>query len=333
VRIGSFDTDREVLVVAEIGNNHEGNFEVAKRLVRAAAETGVDAVKFQTFRTEHYVSRSDSTRFDRLKSFELSYSEFAELSELARSLGLLFLSTPFDLESAEFLEGIVDGLKIASGDNDFYPLLERVSRSAKPMIVSTGLSDELQVDRTLNCIRRNRETLDNVALLHCVVAYPVPDEQASLRSIPFLASRYGVTVGYSDHTIGIEAAVVAVVLGARIIEKHFTLDKNFSSFRDHQISADPADMKMLVANVRNASSLLGSSGKKIQAAEAPALTAVRRSIVAGRDLSAGHRLQLSDLTWIRPGGGLSPGQEDHLVGKRLRRAVVFGEPLGISDVD
>lgn len=333
MKIGSFDTDQKVLIVAEIGNNHEGNFEIAKRLVCAAAETGVNAVKFQTFRTEHFVSRSDSARFDRLKSFELSYGEFAALSELARSLGLLFLSTPFDFESADFLEGIVDGLKVASGDNNFYPLLERVSRSRKPLMVSTGLSDERQVDRTLQCIQQNRKSLHDVAFLHCVAAYPVPDEQASLRSIPFLESRCRVTIGYSDHTIGIDAAVIAVALGARIIEKHFTLDKNFSSFRDHQISADRAELKMLVEKVAKASSLLGSLGKQIQPAEAPTLTAARRSIVAGRDLSAGHRLQYSDLSWIRPGGDLAPGEEGRLVGKRLRRAVVFGERLGVSDVD
>ena len=333
MKIGSFDTDKKVLVVAEIGNNHEGNFAVAQDLVRKAAEAGADAVKFQTFRTEHYVARSDPARFARLKSFELSYPQFQSLGDLAHRLGLLFLSTPFDLRSAEFLEGIVDGLKIASGDNNFYPLLEQVSRSQKPLIVSTGVSDAAQVDRTLDCIRRHRATLENVALLHCVAAYPVPDDQAGLRSIPFLSQRHPVTIGYSDHTLGIDAAVVAVALGARIVEKHFTLDKGFSSFRDHQISADPAELKELVARLNRIPLLLGSPGKEVQAAELATLPANRRSIAAGRELPAGHRLEQTDLTWIRPSGGLMPGQEGLLVGKRLRRAVGFGELLGSADVE
>jgi sialic acid synthase SpsE len=333
MKIGTHDTDQKVLIVAEIGNNHEGNFEVAEQLVRKAAECGADAVKFQTFRTEHYVSRSDAARFARLKSFELSRPQFEHLARLARSLGLLFLSTPFDLESAEFLEKIVDGLKVASGDNNFYPLLERVAQTKKPMIVSTGLSDEAQVGRTLDCVRRHRPAMENFALLHCVAAYPVPEDQASLRSIPHLASRFGVSVGYSDHTLGIEAAVLAVGLGARILEKHFTLDKNYSAFRDHQISADPAELQELTARVKKASLLLGTAGKTVQPAEAGGLPAIRRSIVAGRDLPAGHRLEMSDLTWIRPSGGLPPGDEAQLVGRRLRRPVGFGEFVRPADVE
>ncbi|HXX95054.1 MAG TPA: N-acetylneuraminate synthase family protein [Planctomycetota bacterium] len=333
MKIGSIDTDQRVLIVAEIGNNHEGRFPVAQELVRRAAEAGADAVKFQTFRTEHYVSGSDAARFARLKSFELSFAQFEELGVLARRLGLLFLSTPFDLRSGEFLAGIVDGLKIASGDNNFYPLLELVSRSKKPLIVSTGVSDEAQVRLTLECIRRHRETLEDVALLHCVAAYPVPDDQANLNSIPFLAQRFPVTIGYSDHTLGIDAALLAIGLGARIVEKHFTLDKQYSSFRDHQISADPAELKELVAKARKIPLLLGTSGKGLQPAERLTVPLVRRSIVAGRDLPAGHRLDVSDLTWIRPSGGLPPGQEALVVGKRLRRAVRFGEILGSSDVE
>jgi len=333
MEIGSFNTDQKVLIVAEIGNNHEGNFAVAQELVEKAAQAGADAVKFQTFKTESFVSRSDPARFARLKSFELSFAQFQALGDLARSRGLLFVSTPLDLGSAEFLEGIVDALKIASGDNNFYPLLDQVSRSRKALIVSTGVSDDAQVGRTLDCIRRHRDSLKGVALLHCVAAYPVPVEQANLSSIPYLASRYPVTVGYSDHTLGIDAAVLAVGLGARIVEKHFTLNKNYSSFRDHQLSADPADLKELVSKVRKIPLLLGTPGKVIQAAEAANLPVVRRSIVAGRDLPAGHRLERGDLLWTRPSGGLPPGEEGILEGKRLRRAVGFGQILRSSDVE
>jgi sialic acid synthase SpsE len=333
MKIGSFNTDQRVLVVAEIGNNHEGNFGVAKELVHKAAECGAHAVKFQTFRTEHYVSHSDVARFARLKSFELTYPQFEELADLARQLGLLFLSTPFDLKSADFLEKIVDGLKIASGDNNFYPLLERVAGARKPLIVSTGLSDEAQVGRTIECVRRQRPLLEDVAFLHCVAAYPVPEDQANLRSIAHIASRFGVRVGYSDHTLGIDAAVVAVALGARILEKHFTLDHNYSAFRDHQISADPGELKELIARVARAERYLGTQGKAVQPAEAPGVPAIRRSIVAGRDLPAGHRIESGDLTWIRPSGGLSPGEENQVLGRRLKHPVAFGEFVRPTDVE
>ncbi|MBI2096653.1 MAG: N-acetylneuraminate synthase family protein [Candidatus Sungbacteria bacterium] len=260
----------------------------------------------------HYVSGADESRFKRLKSFELSFDQFGALARLAHSLGLLFISTPFDLESANFLAGTADALKIASGDNNFYPLIARAAESGKPLIVSTGLSDLAQVKRTVKFIEDKwgaRRAAGHLAILHCISAYPVPPEQANLRAIPFLAKLLSCTVGYSDHTLGLEAAVTAVALGARIIEKHFTLDKNYSSFRDHQLSADFFEMSELVKRVQLVNSMLGRPEKKVLAAEEGNIAAIRRSIVAGRDLPQGHRIALADLTWIRPGGGLEPGSE------------------------
>jgi sialic acid synthase SpsE len=335
MKIGSTDTDKEVLLIAEIGNNHEGDFEVAKELVHTAARCGVDAVKFQTFRTEHYVTRLDVARFERLKSFELTFRQFEQLSELAHSLGLLFISTPFDLASANLLESIVDSYKIASGDNDFYPLIDQVVQRGKPVIISTGLSDPGQVARTVEFVKKHwlgHDVTGQVALLHCVSGYPVPPDQANLRSIQFLAENFDFTIGYSDHTTGIEASVLAIALGARIIEKHFTLDKAFSDFHDHQLSADPAEMKELVQRVRLASSLLGNGQKRVQPCEEGAIGVLRRSIAAGRDMIQGHRIALSDLTWIRPADGLAPGEEHILIGKRLKRSVSFGEELSESDM-
>ena len=336
MRIGDFDLEKKVLVVAEIGNNHEGNFAIAKELVRKAAECGVDAVKFQTFKTEHYVSSSDAARFARLKSFELSYSQFEELSRLARSLGLLFMSTPFDLTSADFLDTIVDAFKIASGDNNYYPLIAQVVRTGRPVIISSGASDFQQVARTVEFVMR-QPAEDGVAgrfaILHCVSGYPTPLDQANLRAIQVLADHFDYTVGYSDHTIGVMAALLAVALGARIIEKHFTLDKNFSDFRDHQLSADPAEMRELVRQVRVSSSMLGERNKVIQPCEEAVASAIRRSIVAGADLPAGHRITWSDLTWIRPASGLAPGEEQILVNRVLKRNVRFGEQLRASDVE
>lgn len=336
MHIGPIDLDRKILIVAEIGNNHEGNFKVAGELVRRAAESGADAVKFQTFRTEGFVGRSDEARFKRLKGFELTYPQFEELSRLAKSLGLLFISTPLDPGSIDFLAGIVDALKLASGDNNVYPMIDRMARRGKPLIISTGLSDAAQVDRTVDCVRRAvapASVQDRLAVLHCVTAYPVPADQANLRSIPFLAERLKLTVGYSDHTLGIEACLLAVALGARILEKHFTLDKNYSDFRDHKISADPADLRELVRRTREAGPMLGAYAKDVQAVETPAMPLIRRSISAARDLPAGHVMGASDLGWTRPSGGFAPGEEDRVVGRRLRRALGQGEMINASDVD
>jgi sialic acid synthase SpsE len=334
--VGDFDTTERVLIVAEIGNNHEGKFDVAKELVRAAAECGVGAVKFQTFQTKHLVSSGDKARYDQLSSFELSYREVEQLQELAKSLGLLFLSTPLDLESARFLETLVDGYKIASGDNNFYPLIEFVCGTGKPIIISSGVSDLQQVAKSKEFIEsrwRLRGIKQHVAILHCVSSYPVPPEQANLAAIRFLAGELGCTVGYSDHTVGIEASLIAVGVGARIIEKHFTLDKTYSDFRDHQLSADPAEMKRLVREALRIDVLLGKPEKIVQQSEQRMSQLIRRSIVAAGNLPQGHRLTRQDLTWIRPGIGLPPGEEGRIVGKRLKRDLSFGEPILPSDLE
>lgn len=336
MQIGQFPLNERVLIVAEIGNNHEGNFEVARQLVLEAAACGVDAVKFQTFRTEHFVSRADPARFERLQGFELSFSQFEELARLARAQGLLFISTPLDLGSAEFLENIVDFFKIASGDNNFYPLIGRVARTGKPLIISTGVSDLQQVAKTVAFVRQQwaeSQIQGQLAILHCVSSYPVPPEQVNLRAIPFLSDHFDIPVGYSDHTVGLEAPLLAIALGARIIEKHFTLDKNFSDFRDHQLSADPAEMKALVRGIRLASAMLGNYEKALQADEKAMAQLIRRSIAAGKDLPIGHCLDWSDLAWLRPGGGLAPGEEFRLIGKKLRRDIRQGEPLSLADLE
>jgi sialic acid synthase SpsE len=336
MRIGNIDLKSKVLIVAEIGNNHEGRYDVARELVKKAAECGVDAVKFQTFRTKYLVSSRDKARYDQLATFELSYRQFEKLSELAKSLGLLFISTPLDLMSAAFLERIVDCYKIASGDNNFYPLIDRVCQTAKPVIVSAGLTDLEQIAGTLRFIEekwRANEICQEAAVLHCVSSYPVPGNEVNLAAIPLLATNLGCTVGYSDHTVGIEAAKIAVAVGAQIIEKHFTLDKNYSNFRDHKLSADPAEMQLLVNEIQMVRVLIGKAEKRIQESEAKYAASHRRSIVAAANLPAGHRLVLKDLSWIRPAVGLDPGQESQIVGKTLRRQLCFGEPIQPFDLE
>jgi sialic acid synthase SpsE len=314
MRIGSFDTAERVLVVAEIGNNHEGDFDRAMRLVESAAAAGVNAVKFQTARAELFISAADVERQRRFASYEFSPAQWATLAARAHGLGLLFLSTPLDLRSLTMLAPLVDAIKVASGDITFLPLLDSAAQTRKPIIFSTGAATLEEVEATVRRIHEHWRRIGHsgqLGALHCVSAYPAPP---------------------AEHVLGIEAACAAVALGARIVEKHFTLDKQQSSFRDHQLSADPADMTLLVQRIRQIEPMLGVPGKTIQPSESVNRTAIRRSIAAARDLPAGHVLRAADLIWLRPGSGLAPGEESLLIGRTVTRGVSAGSLLSEGDV-
>lgn len=333
MRIGHKDTDSQVIVVAEIGNNHEGSLEAALELVERAAQAGVDAVKFQTIVPELLVGPEQTGRLEQLRRLCLPWEAFPALRQAADDAGLIFLSTPFDLESARFLDPLVPAYKIASGDNDFFPLLEAVAATGKPVLLSTGLCGLPQVQAAKAVLERiwaRDGRHGELALLHCVASYPTPPQEANLRAIGALAG-LGVTPGYSDHTLGVEAAVLAVALGARVVEKHFTLDKNRSDFRDHQLSADPAELRQLVERVRQAELLVGHGDKAVMPCEAQTLVAARRSAVAAVDLAEGETLAPKHVLWLRPGGGIAPSQAVALYGKRLCRSVRRHERLALSD--
>lgn len=330
MKIDNFDLDREVLVIAEIGNNHEGSEARAEELIGAAAESGAGAVKFQTYRTEQFICPRDEARYARLKSFELSLDAFERLNNVARDNGLLFLSTPFDLTSADFLAGIVSAFKIGSCENTFYPLLDRVARFGKPVILSSGLIDIAQIQTSKSLIEHIWRDLgfdQQLAVLHCVTSYPAPPEQVNLAAIHHMREQLDCTIGYSDHTLGIDACVLAVAMGARIIEKHFTLDKNLSDFRDHKLSATPGEMKALVDRIKEVNTLLGTGFKAAQPCERAIAEQVRRSIAAKHPLNAGARIGWDDIVWVRPGTGLPPGKEHLVVGRILRQDVPAGELL------
>jgi len=336
MRFGNFDASKEVFIVAEIGNNHEGNFSLAQQLIGLAAEAGAHAVKFQTFKTEQYISKKEEARFKRTKGFELSQEQFAALSDFAKKSGVMFFSTPFDLESVDFLDKLQPIFKISSGDNNFYPLIERVAATGKPIILSSGLADLTQLHHTKSLIEmlwQSRGISQTLALLHCITSYPVKPEEASLRTISKMRQEFGDIVGYSDHTLGIEACVLAVALGARIIEKHFTIDKNYSDFRDHKLAAEPAEFKELVERVKTAAVLLGSEGRAIQEGERAIEVSMRRSIIAKRDLPKGHILKWNDLAWARPAVGLPPGAEAKILGYPLKRSLALGDPILETDLD
>ena len=331
MKINNFDTKEKVLIIAEIGNNHEGSYSLAEDLIGMASESGVDAVKFQTFKTEDYVSNSDKNRYDKLKSFELTHSQFEKLKKVAKGENLLFISTPFDIDSALFLSEIVDAIKIASGDNTFYPLIEEVAKISKPIILSSGLADMNQIIKAKKLIYdtwKNNNIKNQLAILHCVASYPVEPKYANLRAINTLINNLDCDVGYSDHTLGIHAASSAVALGAKIIEKHFTVDKNFSDFRDHQLSADPSEMKKMVKVIRGVEEMMLGSGEKVpQLSEKDSLILMRRSIVLKKSLSKGEVIQPDCISWVRPGGGIEPGGEDLIIGKRLNQDIKAGAKI------
>ncbi len=330
------DLTKDVVVIAEIGNNHEGRFDVAAELIERAAEAGVDVVKFQTFLTERYVSKTDKERFEKLKRFQLTHAEFVKLKHLADAEKIHFLSTPLDLESANFLNTICDVFKIASSDNTFYPLIDTVSSFHKPIILSTGMATLDEIQSTKNFIEERWQgagVSPGLVLLHCVSAYPTPAEEANLAAIGTLYERFRTPVGYSDHTLGIEAAVLAVAAGARVIEKHFTLDKEYSDFRDHQLSAEPNELRLMVERIRHANTLLGTGEVGVAASEQSIRQQTRRSPIASRNLPAGATLTKSDLIWVRSPQEKLFDDETTLIGRHLKSDVSEGEAITPEVVD
>jgi len=333
MQIGKNNTDDKVFLIAEIGNNHEGDFDLAREMMLSAAESGADAVKFQSIVPTRLVSHTDEKRIKQLARFQLAPDQFEELSHQAAACGIAFMSTPFDLESVGFLDSLVPAFKIASGDNDFWPLIDRVAQTGKPLIISMGLGQTENAQALIDFVeasaRKHEISAPEIALLHCVVSYPTPLEQAGISGITHLG-RTGVTVGYSDHTMGIRAAELAVAVGARIIEKHFTIDKNHSDFRDHQLSADPEEFAALVRAIREVEILLGDPTKKMKECETDNETLVRRSIAATRDITVNETVMWDDLCWVRPRIGLKPGEEDSICGRKLTKAIARGEAFTLA---
>ena len=330
-------------IIAEAGVNHNGDLDLARRLVDEAAAVGADAVKFQTWKTENicqpgaakaaYQERSESAdndQFSMLKRLELPYAWHAELKARAEALGLVFLSTPDDLESARFLCDLgVEVLKVGSAELTNLPHLEELARLGRPLILSTGMSSLAEVAQALETVRAVSD--QPVAVLHCVSAYPAPEEEMNLRAITTLRDAFQVPVGLSDHTVGGTAAELAVALGATILEKHFTLDRAMPG-PDHAASANPEEFAALVKGVRRAEVMLGNGVKALTPAEADTRRAVYRSLCYARGLLAGHVVAAGDFQALRSGRlGLPPTHAAKLVGRALRQAVQAGDLVQPED--
>lgn len=332
---------KNVYVIAEAGVNHNGSPEIARRLVEAAAEAGVDAVKFQTFKADTLVSRdapkaeyqkattgAAETQYQMLKRLELSDAAHVELKRLCDSLGIDFVSTPFDIADMPFLASLdMPFFKVPSGAITDLPYLRAVNACRKPVVLSSGMATEEEVAAALAVF-----TDCPVTLLHCTTEYPCPYEDVNLKAMLALRDRFGLPVGYSDHTRGIEVAIAAVALGAVVIEKHFTLDRDMEG-PDHKASLEPPELKAMVAAIRNVSTAISGDGRKTPSkAELDIASVARKSIVAKCAIRKGEILSDENLTTRRPGTGVSPMRWDEVVNRPARRDYGAGEMLACEEL-
>ena len=332
------------LVIAEVGVNHNGDVEIAHRLVDAVADTGADVVKFQTFDpaqlaaaaapTAEYQRTATSAGDDQramLARLVLPDDAWPALQAHARDRGLVFLSTPFDDDAAALLDGLdVPGFKIGSGELTNLPFLRRVARYGRSMLVSTGMADMAEVAAAVDAIAAAGDP--PLALLHCVSSYPAAPADANLRAIETMRRAFGIPVGWSDHTPGTELAIAAVPAGAALVEKHVTLDRGMAG-PDHRASLEPGEFRSLVAAIRSVSAALGSGLKVPGPSARPIAVVARRSLHWRRALAAGELVTPDDLVALRPGTGLSPARESWVAGRIMRRAVPVGDPVRIDDVE
>ncbi len=333
---------QKVFIIAEAGVNHNGQLATAKKLIDAAAQAGADAVKFQTFRAEELVSATapkaayqkkttarGESQFKMLKRLELSEKAHHELFGHCQKRGIKFLSTPFDIKSLELLTQMgMDTIKVPSGEITNLPFLRTVGRLRKKVILSTGMADLEEIKRAMLILSASGTPKSQVTVLHCHTEYPTLFRDANLNAIKTIAQQLDVAVGYSDHTLGIEAAIAAAALGATVIEKHFTLSKAMRG-PDHKASLEPEELKAMVTSIRHIEEALGSGRKMPSETELRNRASIRRSIVARRDIKAGEKFNEENLAIKRPGTGLSPMQWDSVVGRTAPKDFTKDEVIGL----
>ena len=339
--------NNKVLIIAEAGVNHNGSYENAKKLILAGAEAGVDYVKFQTFKASKLVSKDakkadyqkrntndeSSSQFEMLKKLEMPEKWHYDLIKYAESLNIKFLSTGFDEESIDFLESInIDLYKIPSGEITNKPFLEHISKKKKQIIISTGMANLEEVRAAIEVLQNNGTPKSSITILHCNTEYPTPMLDVNLKAMLSLKEEFEVNIGYSDHTLGIEVPIAAVALGAKVIEKHFTLDKCMEG-PDHKASLDPLELKQMVKSIRNIEIALSGTGiKEPSDSELKNIQITRKSIHINKPLEKGHILKKEDLIMMRPGDGISPMDIDFYISKKIANDLPEGHKITKSDI-
>lgn len=331
---------KRVYIIAEAGVNHNGSFALAKRLALAAKKAGADAVKFQTFKAELLASPSarkagyqvrttgkDDSQLAMLKKLELGREAHLKLKAYCRRLGIDFLSSPFDLPSADFLLGLgLRFMKIPSGEITNLPLLRKLGASGRPLLLSTGMATLAEVRAALKALCEAGARKKDVFLLHCNTEYPTPMRDVNLKAMAAMGKKFGLRFGYSDHTLGITVPVAAAALGAGVIEKHLTLDNRMKG-PDHKASLEPAEFGAMVAGVRAVEEALGDGAKRPSPSERRNAPVARKSLTAAAPIKKGEKFTGDNIAAMRPGGGLSPMLWDKVVGRRARRAFAPGEKI------
>ncbi|MCY6353873.1 N-acetylneuraminate synthase [Clostridium sp. ZS2-4] len=345
IKIGNriVDSKSSCFIIAEAGVNHNGDINLAKKLVDMAVYAGVDAVKFQTFKSEKLVTGyaqmakyqkdnigAEDSQFNMLKKLELSYGEFKELKKYCEDKGIIFLSTPFDFESADFLNSIgIEAFKISSGDLTNIPLLEHIAEFNKPVILSSGMAVLGEIEEAVMALKN--KGINDIAVLHCTSNYPAALESVNLKAMNTIKTAFNIIGGYSDHTEGITIPIAAAALGANIIEKHFTLDKSMEG-PDHKASLEPEELKKMIEGIRNVEISLGSGIKMFSESEISTMQVARKSIVVCRDIKKGETIGLEDLDYKRPGNGLSPKYYKDLIGKKAAKNINKDEQITFTSV-
>ena len=315
--------NKNVFIIAEIGVNHNGSVELAKKMIKSAGECGVDAVKFQTFNSEDLVTENaetagyqekntnENSQLKMLKKLELTFDDFKELKDYALKNGVIFISSPFDVKSVDLLEILdVPLYKLGSGELNNFELIDHVQKTNKPIIISTGMATLDEIKETYDFI----ENKDNLIILHCITGYPTSFEEANLNFIKTLKLEFDVPIGFSDHSPGIELPIAAVALGACVVEKHFTLDKNLEG-PDHKASLNPKEFKAMVDAIRNVEVAMGDGIRKFSDNELEIKKVARKSIVLNPDVKKGTKLQREMLSIKRPGTGIPPKFINDVIGK------------------
>ncbi|TKC05258.1 N-acetylneuraminate synthase [Pedobacter frigoris] len=337
---------KHTVIIAEAGVNHNGNLDNAFKLIDVAVAAGVDYVKFQTFKADKLVSsaakkadyqientqNNEESQLEMLKKLELSIKDHENLIAYCKSKNIKFFSTAFDLESLTYLSSIgLDMVKIPSGEITNLPYLRRAAELFSKVILSTGMATMEDIHLAINVFLKNGIGKDDISILHCNTEYPTPMHDVNLKAMLHIGEVFGTEVGYSDHTLGIEVPIAAVALGARIIEKHYTLDRNLPG-PDHAASLEPLELKAMVSAIRNIDAAISGSGlKEPSISEMKNSSIARKSIHLNRDKKAGEFLSAEDFEMLRPGDGISPMIMDDLIGKELNKDLEAGHKLSFTD--